>query len=36
MELKQNGKTMVIVIHNRELMEKVADRVILMEKGKVQ
>jgi len=33
MELKQNGKTMVIVTHNRELMEKVADRVILMEKG---
>ena len=35
MELKQNGKTMVIVTHSRELMEKVADRVILMEKGRL-
>ena len=35
MELKQNGKTMVIVTHNQELMEKVADRVIIMEKARV-
>ncbi len=34
-ELKKNGKTMVIVTHNRKLMEKVADRVIMMEKGKI-
>lgn len=33
---KQNGKTLVIVTYNRELMEKVANRMILMEKGKVQ
>lgn len=35
MELKQNGKTMVIITHNRELMEKVADRIILLEKGRM-
>lgn len=35
MELKKDGKTMVIVTHNRELMEKVADRVILMAKGRL-
>jgi len=35
MELKKNGKTMVIVTHNRALMEKVADRVILLEHGTI-
>ena len=35
MELKHGGKTMVIVTHNRKIMEKVADRVILLEKGKI-
>jgi len=35
MELKKNGKTMVIVTHNRKLMEEVVDRIILMEKGSV-
>ncbi|MCD6566585.1 MAG: ABC transporter ATP-binding protein, partial [Bacteroidales bacterium] len=33
MELKQSGKTMVIVTHNRKLMEKVADRVVFLKKG---
>ena len=34
-ELKKDGKTMVIVTHNRELMEQVVDKVISMEKGKI-
>ena len=33
MELKQSGKTMIIVTHNSKLMEKVADRVFFLEKG---
>ncbi|HDD44331.1 MAG TPA: ABC transporter ATP-binding protein [Candidatus Desulfofervidus auxilii] len=33
--LKKQGKTMLFVTHNRELMEKIADRTIFMEKGKV-
>ena len=32
-ELKKNGKTMVIVTHNRKLMEKVADRIVSLENG---
>jgi len=34
MELKKNGKTMVIVTHDRALMEKVTDRVALLERGR--
>jgi len=33
-DLKKDGKTMVIVTHNRDLIEKVADRVICIERGR--
>jgi ABC-type polysaccharide/polyol phosphate transport system ATPase subunit len=35
MELKQNGKTMVIVTHNRKLMENVAVSVFFMDRGRI-
>ena len=34
-KLKKQGKTMLFVTHNRELMEKIADRVIFLKKGEV-
>ncbi len=34
-ELQNNGKTMIIVTHNRELMERIADRVFFIKKGEI-
>ena len=34
-ELKNNGKTMIIVTHNRELMERLTDRVFFIKKGEI-
>ncbi|MDL1957281.1 MAG: ABC transporter ATP-binding protein [Candidatus Desulfofervidus auxilii] len=34
-KLRKQGKTMLFVTHNRNLMEKIADRIIFMEKGKI-
>ena len=33
--LKKQGKTMLFVTHNRELMEKIADRTIFLKKGEM-
>lgn len=33
--LKEEGRTILFVTHNRELMERTANRIILMEKGKI-
>jgi len=33
--LKKQGKTMIVVTHNRKLMEEVADEIIFIEKGEV-
>ena len=33
--LKKQGKTMIVVTHNRKLREEVADEIIFMEKGEV-
>ncbi len=33
-ELKEQGKTILLVTHNLELMKQIADRVISMEKGR--
>ncbi|WP_461834532.1 ABC transporter ATP-binding protein [Desulfothermus sp.] len=34
-KLKKQGKTILIVTHNRQLMERVVDRIIFMEKGRI-
>jgi len=34
-ELQNNGKTMIIVTHNRELMGKLTDRVFFIKKGEI-
>ncbi len=33
--LKKQGKTVLFVTHNKELMDKIADRVILLSEGKI-
>ena len=33
--LKKQGKTILIVTHNRQLMEKVVDRIIFLERGRI-
>ncbi len=33
--LKKQGKTILFVTHNKELMDKIADRVILLSEGKI-
>jgi len=33
--LKKQGKTMLFVTHNRKLMEKIADKIIFIEKGEI-
>ena len=35
-QLKSRGKTMIIVTHDRKLMEKIADRIVFMEKGEIR
>jgi len=34
-KLKKQGKTLLFVTHNRELMKKIADRVIFLKKGEI-
>ena len=33
--LKEYGKTIIFVTHNRELMKKIADRILFVEKGRI-
>jgi energy-coupling factor transport system ATP-binding protein len=34
-ELQQNGHTIIIVTHSREIAQEVADRIITMDHGKI-